>query len=296
VNQAKPILAQFALSLANNSGDVHWLSAHFDALLCFFRHWGTKYRSHCGLLVWGSDVGIGVDNDPATYGRPDFSSASLLLNCLYSEDLQAASILAARLGRDADSKQLQLDASRHLQLIQEICWDTRDQCFYAQDVLCADHRAEKIPWAPPGMPMEWASLPIRIQGFTSFLPLWCGAATPEQAEAMRKHLANSSTFGSPHGVRTLSEREPMYSLAKSGNPSNWLGPIWILANYFVWKALLRYGFEADAKILAVKTVTLLEKDARSSGSLHEYYHPETGEPLMNRGFLSWNMLALEMEC
>ncbi len=296
VNQAKPILAQFALRLADESGDSAWLQGHFDSILGFLRHWGTKYRSHNGLLVWGSDVGIGVDNDPCAYGRPDFSAASLLLNCLFAEDLQAAAILAARLGRDGDAERLQMETDNHRCLIQKICWDSRDEFFYSQDVQCADHRAEKIPWAAPGMPMAWSSLPIRIQGFTGFLPLWCGAATQEQAEVMRKHLANAKTFGSNYGPRSLSKQEPMYSLAQSCNPSNWLGPIWIVANYFVWKGLLRYGFEAEAAILARKTVSLLEDDARKTGTLHEYYHPETGEPLMNPGFLSWNLLALEMDC
>ena len=45
--------------------------------------------SSTGLLVWGDDVAIGNDNDPTTFGRPFFSSANLLLNCLFHQDLTA---------------------------------------------------------------------------------------------------------------------------------------------------------------------------------------------------------------
>jgi hypothetical protein len=30
------------------------------------------------------------------------------------------------------------------------------------------------------------------------------------------------------------------------------------------------------------------------GALHEYYQPETGEPILNRGFQSWNYLVMNM--
>jgi hypothetical protein len=42
--------------------------------------------------VWGDDVAIGDDNDPTTFGRPFFSSANLLLNCLFYQDLLAKGV------------------------------------------------------------------------------------------------------------------------------------------------------------------------------------------------------------
>ena len=83
-------------------------------------------------------------------------------------------------------------------------------------------------------------------------------------------------------------------MAASGNPSNWLGPIWILTNYFLWKGLRKYHFIEEADELAAKTKKLLEQDLSVHRQLHEYYQPESGEPLMNPGFMSWNLLVLEM--
>lgn len=294
VNQAKPIVAQLTLCVCEATGDDTWFAPYLAGLERFFARWESRYRSQTGLLVWGSDVAIGVDNDPTAYGRPGFSSGNLLLNCLYIEDLRAAATLALRL----DNQELAIGWTKRAdelsRIVSTICWDKRDQFFYTQDVLCGDHRAKLIPWAAPGMPMEWQSLHIRIQSFTGFLPLWCGAATQAQADAMLEHALNPDTFYAAFGIRSLALNEPMFSLAQSNNPSNWLGPIWIVANYFIWSGLRRYGYAEQATDLARRTLDLLERDLRSNGDLHEYYHPDTGAPLMNKGFLSWNYLACEM--
>lgn len=295
VNQAKPIVGQFALCLSEASHDFDWFLPHLDSLNRFFNRWDSHYKSHIGLLVWGSDVAIGVDNDPTTYGRPDFSSANLLVNCLFVEDLQAAAIIAEKLNHPELAAQWSQRADELAGQVAEQSWDSRDRFFYTQDVQCRDRRAELIPWATPGMPLSWKSLPVRIQSFTGFLPLWCGAARGDQAEAMLKHVENPETFCADHGVRSLSKAEPMFSLVQSNNPSNWLGPIWIVANYFVWSGLRRYGFHEAASDLATRILGLLEDDLASHGALHEYYHPDTGAPIMNKGFLSWNYLACEIQ-
>lgn len=86
----------------------------------------------------------------------------------------------------------------------------------------------------------------------------------------------------------------MYSVRASGNPSSWLGPVWGASNYLVFRGLVKYGFNDDARGLAEKSVRLFEEDIRRSGALHEYYDPESGMPVLNRGFQNWNYLALNM--
>ncbi len=61
-----------------------------------------------------------------------------------------------------------------------------------------------------------------------------------------------------------------------------------------FRGLVTYGFEADARSLAEKTITLFGRDLEHFGALHEYYQPENGEPVLNRGFQNWNYLVLNM--
>ena len=47
--------------------------------------------------------------------------------------------------------------------------------------------------------------------------------------------------------------------------------------------------------LAEKTVALFARDLQTHGDLHEYYDPESGEPVINPGFRNWNLLSLNMQ-
>ncbi len=294
-NQAKPVFGQLGLLAADQRGEVGWLAPYFDTILRFYDAWTAHNTSSIGLLVWGDDVAIGDDNDPTTFGRPFFSSANLLLNCLFHQDLLASAELARRLGRAKDHDRLAAQAETLAQQIQMSCWDPRDSYFYSVDVQCVDRRAELIPTVPRGMDMSWKSLPIRIQMFTGFLPLWCGIASQKQADELVKiNYVADDRLCARWGVRSLSSRESMYSLAFSSNPSNWLGPVWIIVNYFAWKGLQGYGFQREAAALADKTIALLASDLKVNGALNEYYHPDTGSGLSHKGFMDWNLLVLEM--
>ena len=295
-NHAKPIFGQLALLIADALKNVQWFESRFDQLLRFQDAWRDQYQTPIGLLVWGNDLAIGVDNDPTTFGRPSFSSANLMLNCLYHQDLLAAAEIARRLNRPHDEAQLNQRAGDLGSRIQKYCWDPRDGFYYTVDVQCVDRRAELIPGWPMGMPTSWQCLPLRVQMFTGFLPLWCKLAEPQQAaDLVKRHYLNEQTFHAAFGVRTLSARETMHSIVFSnGNPSNWLGPIWLVANYLVWRGLKAYQFEREAAELADKTLRLLAADISSTGTLHEYYHPDTGAPLSHAGFMDWNLLVLEM--
>jgi putative isomerase len=46
--------------------------------------------------------------------------------------------------------------------------------------------------------------------------------------------------------------------------------------------------------MAQKTVALYGSDLKKEGALHEYYNPDTGEPIINKGFQNWNYLVLNM--
>ena len=108
-------------------------------------------------------------------------------------------------------------------------------------------------------------------------------------------LGSDDAFWAPYGIRTLAKYEKMYSIKNTSNPSCWLGPIWTVSNYMVFRGLVKYGYEDMARELAEKTVNMLEDDIKCHGAMHEYYDPETGAPIRNLGFQNWNLLAINMK-
>jgi len=83
-------------------------------------------------------------------------------------------------------------------------------------------------------------------------------------------------------------------LRASGNPSSWLGPVWGVSNYIVFRSLLNYGYTQEAKEMVQKTIMLFGKDFEKTGALHEYYLPDSGQPVLNSGFQNWNYLVMNM--
>lgn len=295
-NMHKPCLAQHAAFLVRQDGEADWLREDegFAAMQWFVNAYRNHHRhAGTGLYYWQTDYAIGVDNDPCTFYRPPRSSASIYLNCLMHRELEAMVFLCERLGLAEVAANYRQDTEDLRRAVQEHCWDERDGFFYSVDLnlVPIDHHQ----WLHQGMPRDWHGLIQRIGVWSGFLTLWAGLATPEQARrVVEGHYRDGRTFNAPYGVRTLSRLERMYNVRASGNPSSWLGPVWGVSNYLTFRGLVRCGFDADARELAEKTIRLFARDLERFGALHEYYEPDSGEPILNRGFQNWNYLVLNM--
>ncbi|HEY5754102.1 MAG TPA: trehalase family glycosidase [Chthoniobacterales bacterium] len=293
-NMHKPCLAQHAAFLVRECGDAEWLRDYAYPLQCFINNYRNHHRHECGLYFWQDDRAIGVDNDPCTFGRPARSSGSIFLNCLMYRELLALAWVLERLGLDAVAAHYQADAASVREAVQAFCWDERDGFFYSVDLNLNPVR--RGTWeGHSGQTRDWPCLIQRIGVWSGFMALWAGIATPAQAERVAaEHYRNPETFGANYGVRTLSRMEKMYNLRASGNPSSWLGPVWGISNYLTFRGFLRYDLLEDGRDLAEKTISLFGRDLRRFGALHEYYQPDNGEPILNRGFQNWNYLVLNM--
>jgi len=303
-NMHKPVLAQHAAFIVRNmDGNAEWLRDDFYYLQAFVDKYLNFHRyPSTGLIYWETDEAIGVDNDPSTFYRPDESSGSIFLNALMYKELRATSYLADCLDLPEIAEYFGREADRLLGNIREHCWDPRDGFYYSVDLNLRPVEKPDIESLQPGklylhtgQPRTYDCLIQRLSVWSGFMAMWAGIATPEQAGIIvEKHFHDTASFNAPAGIRTLSPQEKMYDTRASGNPSSWLGPVWINVNYLVFRGLINYGYQDEARELAEKTILLLGRDFERFGALHEYYLPENGEPVLNKGFQNWNFLVLNM--
>ena len=299
----KPCLAQHAAFITQmDNGNAEWIRDGFYYMQTFVNNYRMHHRNLAtGLYFWQDDGAIGVDNDPCTFSRPNQSSGSIYLNCLMYKELLAMVYLSKQLNFPDLSLQFNTYAEELKDAIRKNCWDEKGGFYYSVDLNLKPIKHESDE---PGRYICAAfGLPTRLRLFNSqridvwsgFMAMWAGIATPEQAKRMvEENYKNDKTFHSPYGVRTLSKLEKQYSVIATGNPSNWRGPIWGISNYMVFRGLVDYGFNAEAKEMAIKTILLFGRDFEKNGALHEYYEPETGEPMLNKGFQNWNYLVMNM--
>lgn len=298
-NMHKPMLAQHAAFVVKQAGgDAEWLREQFHTLSAFVSKY-LNYHRHkpTGLLYWENDFAIGVDNDPSTYYRPEESSGSILLNAFMYKELLAMEYLCQRLGMADTASRYASEAEALRDSIRSHCWDPRDGFYYSVDfnLLPVEKPATAGFNLHSGQPRTYDCLLQRFSVWSGFLAMWAGIATDDQARMMvERQYRNPDLFNAAAGVYTLSPLEKMFDTRPSGNPSSWLGPVWICANYFTFRGLVNYGFDDDARELAEKTILLLGRDFERHGALHEYYMPDNGEPVLNRGFQNWNLLVMNM--
>ena len=302
-NMHKPCLAQHAAFLIReNGGEAEWIRQGFVRMQAFIRNYHEHHRHKAtGLYYWQDDLAIGVDNDPSTFFRPNGSSASIYLNCLMYKELLAMAYIADRLALADEAVRYNDMAAVLKKAVQEHCWDEKDGMYYSVDINLLPYTGEpEYIFGKPfvlheGAPRDYPCLIQRLGCWSGFMALWAGIATEQQAERMvKENLMDERTFCAPYGVRTLSKLEKMYNMRPTHNPSNWQGPIWGVSNYMVFRGLADYGFNKEARTMAQKTVALYGSDLKKEGALHEYYNPDTGEPIINKGFQNWNYLVLNM--
>lgn len=293
LNQCLPFLCQFALLASEFSG-----SYDFDTekLIQYMRYFETKqYDEKSRLFFWQDDIMIGIDNNPTVFYRPQRSGADIYLNSfLYLEYVAFAELLEKLHDRRAEEMKKKAETLRAA--INKEMWDERDGIYYSQDI--GFHKTERIVKGVAlhsGLAPHWNTMPLKIRFWGCFLPMYAGICTDEQAGRMCAHLTENDELFAEYGIRTLAKNEKMYSLVKSqGNPSNWLGAVWTIANYCVYKGLVRYEKDELAERIRTATFHLLNQSLKEQGDFFESYHPDTGEPFMHAGFLSHNLPVIDM--
>ena len=292
-NVHKPVLAQHVAFICKYTKDLAWLQEIYPKLEKFIAYYQNNAKHESGLFYFFDDFAIGVDNDPATFYRPDNSSASIFLNSLMYVELGAMAHLATLLTNNEKAAYYTQLQTQLKNAINKHLYDEKDGMYYSADINLRKIDPNTLLHA--GAPRHYSTLLQRLGCWSSFLPLWAGIATKEQAARMVKgNLLDEKAFWAKYGVRSLSKYEKMYRLIGSGNPSSWQGGVWILSNYFVFKGLLRYGYKTEGETLAKSTLELLNNDLLQNGAFHEYYNGDTGEGLFNKGFSSWNLLAFNL--
>ncbi|UJR83618.1 MGH1-like glycoside hydrolase domain-containing protein [Sandaracinus amylolyticus] len=302
---AKPCMAQLALRAIDGIDDG---LARADAarvlprVVAFAEYLERETTGMHGLLLTPSARASGFDSDVLTAGLPDFSVEGPDTNTFMVLELRAIAELARLLGEDAIARVHAEKAEALAERIETLLWDDAERTYVAlrwqhgasgrRDEIVG-HRDERGVQRP-------------LRSWISMLPLYAGIAAPDRAAAMFDAVLDPAQHWSPSGVRTVpaddvyfhqAPRVMVYDPRRSERRpvSNWSGPIWVLANYYTYRALQRYGRAEEARELARRTVRLLDDDLRDTGALHECYDDSARGLWPRRGtFISWNVLALTM--
>jgi len=297
LHHAQPFLMQAADLYVRFTNDVQWAKARAAKLDKYLEYYNTHYTSPMGLYHWPDTRYSGFDNDVTSFFRPGTFASPDICAWMYLEHTSAAA-LHEKLGEMDEAQAYRHKASGIKSAINTLLWSEDNESYCSYDFTTGRNIFS----------LDVSGLPASVGRYTyqtcsNLIPLYAKLASPQRARAMiDKYVLSDEHFYSRHGIRSLSKASEFYNNAVWGNPprfshysidtnSNWQGPVWIPLCYFTYKALVHYGYHAQAGDLEANTLTTLANSVKLVGSFAENYHAETGKPLYARQFASWNVLA-----
>jgi alpha,alpha-trehalase len=159
----------------------------------------------------------------------------------YERDLQQ---FALRLGRTADARRFEQAAGARKTAIDEFLWNAEAGMYTDYDFI--------------------ARKPATDPYITTFYPLWAGAASPQQAQALRGKLA-------------LFEHKGGLAMSRNASGAQWDAPFgWAPTNWLAVAGLDAYGFHDDARRIAGKFTATVDRSLADDGTIREKYNMVSG--------------------
>lgn len=292
-----PLIAVAAMDLHAGAHDLDFLAELYPALVAYHA-WFDRRRDPdgdglvCLIHPWESgwdasprwDRAMGLPDDP-TYEEGRLARVALAgrlvehgcdarslmeagsycvetidFNAIRVADLEALASMAAALDRPHDSAH----------------W--RDQAESVRQTILAKMVVDGLPVDLNG-PEEQ---PIIQQSAAQAVALFGGCATGEQAQRLVAQL-REPYFWTVYPVPTTPTHSPAFVPDRY-----WRGNVWLSVNWLIYRGLQRYGDNALATQLAIRSLALV-----SRSGFWEYYHPLTGQGLGAPSY-SWSALVLDM--
>ncbi len=252
-----PTLALATWAMMRSQPDPAWLRGLLPRLEAYLA-WDMQHRNggH-GLPCWAIEA-----NPTCRSGESGLDNASRFDAATRMEAVDFASFLAlewellallyGQLGNTAAAQRCAQQHASLSDLIRQRLWDETSGLF-------RDHDLEHGRLCP-------------VAAVTGFLPLICGAASPDQAARLLAHLDDPTTFGTAVLLPSVARNDASYE------PDMWRGPVWVNMVHLVAAGCDRYGFTDAAQRLRTSITTEIERWHAVYGTLFEFYDADGSIP------------------
>jgi alpha,alpha-trehalase len=177
------------------------------------------------------------------FGAATHHYAPVCLNSLLYKTEEDLALMSDLLGHKKEAADWRRRADDRKERIQNYLWDAKRGLYF-------DYDFEK-------------QLQSSYEYVTTFLPMWTGIATPEQARAIMKNLA---VFEKPGGL----VMSPYESGGQWDYPYAW-APNQLLAD----EGIRRYGFKDEADRVSYEFLSTVAENFRRDGTIREKYNAVT---------------------
>ena len=254
-----PVLALGVQKVLEVEDAPDWLRKCYPALKEYIE-WDLANRDSdgAGLLEWFIEANetcrsgeSGMDNSPRFDCADQLDATDF--NSFIARECEIMAEFAATLGLDEDVGMWLKRYQKLCGLINERLWD-EDAEFYVDYDVTLGKKSE-------------------VLASSGFLPLLCGAASPQQAQKLADHLNDPESFGTPLIIPSISRKsEEFYQ------KDMWRGPVWVNINCLIAEGFKRYGLDREADMIIYKTIAEQERLYLEYGTFFEFMDDRNETP------------------
>nr|NQU93422.1 hypothetical protein [Bacteroidota bacterium] len=265
------------LEIYQITGDKKFLKEAYESGKKFYNYYvSNRDPDDDGLCEWGAHAILECVRDarvavwdkvgwPSNFEGPD-------VNAMLVKEAKALSEMAMELGRSKEAEGWLEDAHKRTGLINKHLWDDADGFYYNVNKVDESFTFETFD-------------DLKIKEIIGFLPMWAGVADTLHAFMLMKSLKNPEEFWRKFGIPTLSAKDDYY------NPIGyWNGPIWVQWQYLIFRGLLDYGYEKEAKELADKVLDNIAYHLEKDHVFWEFYSADDNQAGWNQTYI-WTGIA-----
>lgn len=197
-----------------------------------------------------------------------FVVADVMVNVIYIENLRVLAELCLQVKDEAGAAIYIARAAKARDSLEELCWDETDGLYY--DVNGKENQK------------------LRVNTFTSLMPLLLADLAPKKVEALMAHLLNPDEYWAEFPIPSTAMNHPTYRPETVGGNLVWRGPTWINSNWYLARGLMRHGRVDLARVIANQSILAMRKSG-----IREYYNPQNASGRGAPDF-SWSTILLDL--
>ena len=246
-----PVIGWGAWQIYETSGNKEFLKEAFENNKKFLLWCQANRRaSEKELYTWETtnDVNCrcdecGMDNSPRFDTKDPLFAIDF--SCFMANDVKFMKKMADELGLAEESAFFQKWFEAIAAAINEQLWSEEDQFYFDYNI--------------PKQELH------KVWSVASFLPIFAGICSEEQAKALVAHLQDPESFATPFPIPSISKKDVTFG------SDMWRGPVWINYNYMLAQGLEAYGYGEFAEEILDKTINFMNHWYQLTGTINEFY-------------------------
>ena len=241
--------------------DTLFLREAYQSGSKFYQFWlDNRNADKDSLCEWGAHAVLECVRDAyaAVWDQVGWPSnfECMDLNVMLVNEAHSLAQMALELGNINKYDYWTNEAAKRTEAINNTFWDEQTNFFYHVDKNDHDFTYK-------------SANDLKRQEIIGFLPLWANSATKEQAEKLVQVLTDTAKFWRAYGIPSLAADDSYY------DPKGyWNGPVWVQWQYLIFRGLINYGYNYQAKQLAYKVLAAVIDQLKNDHNLWEFYSPD----------------------